>query len=83
MLAKHKTLKTFHLAPEDYIALNGTVQLSGDALFQCIPIIITSDNVDEPEEECFTYSIASPSKVPGLTLFPNETMICIRDYEGK
>ena len=73
----------FHLAPEDYTNLNGTLQMSDNALLQCVPVMITLDNVDEPEEECFTYSIASPSSVPGLTLNPTEAMICITDREGE
>ena len=52
-------------------------------MLQCIPITIILDDVDEPEEECFTYSIASPSSVPGLTLNPTEAMICIMGNEGK
>jgi len=70
------------LAPEDYTAINGTLQMSEDALVQCVPIPISLDNVEEPEEECFTYSILSPSEVAGLTLNPNETTICITDKEG-
>ena len=70
-------------APEDYTSLSGTYQISHNALLQCVPVMITLDDVDEPEEECFTYSIASPSSVPGLTLNPTEAMICITDREGK
>ena len=70
-------------APDDYTALNNTFQLSDEVVLQCVPVMITLDDVDEPAEECFTYSIASPSSVPGLTLNPTEATICVTDREGK
>ena len=74
---------TLYIAPQDYTALNDTFQLSNNATLQCVPVMITLDSVDEPEEECFTYSIASPSSVPGLILNPTEAMICVTDCEGE
>ena len=70
-------------ASTDFTAQNDTYQFSNNALFQCTPIAITSDSVNEPGQECFTFTISSPTSVAGLTLSPSETEICISDSEGK
>ena len=57
--------------------------MSEDALIQCVPIAITSDNVDEPREECFTFTISTVNNIAGLILSPSETAICVSDSEGK
>ena len=57
--------------------------MSEDALIQCVPIAITSDSVDEPGEECFTFTISTVNNIAGLILSPSETAICISDSEGK
>ena len=37
----------------------------------------------EPGQECFTFSISSPTTVGGLQVSPSEAEICISDEEGK
>ena len=69
-------------APDDYTALNDTFQMSDSAWLQCVPISITSDSVEETEQECFTFSISTATSIAGLTLSPSEAEICISDAEG-
>ena len=71
------------LATNDYISLNDNFTLSDDAQIQCVPIEIVSDSVTEPGQECFTFSISSPTTVGGLQVSPSEAEICISDEEGK
>ena len=72
----------FSSASSDFTAQNNTYQFSSNVLLQCIPIGITSDSVDEPGQECFTFSISSQRSIPGLTISPSEAKICISDFEG-
>jgi hypothetical protein len=71
------------LSSSDFTAQNNTYQFSSNVLLQCIPIGITSDSVDEPGQECFTFSISSQRSIPGLTISPSEAQICISDFEVK
>ena len=82
-LHKTKCWYNSHISAEsDYTALNDTFQLSSSALLQCVPIAITSDSVDEPGQECFTFTLSTTSSIDGLTLSPSEAEICISDAEG-
>ena len=64
------------------MALNNSFHIKANTPLQCVPISITSDSVDEADQECFTFSITTSTNVAGLTLSPFESNICISDAEG-
>ena len=70
------------LASDDFMALNNSFHIKAITPLQCVPISITSDSVDETDQECFTFSITTSTNVVGLTLSPFESKICISDAEG-
>ena len=44
----------------------------------CIRVPILSDSIDE-EEECFTVTLTTSTSLPGLTLKPEISTVCIID----
>ena len=77
------TIPITTLASTDYMAQNGTFLLSQFTTSQCITVPIISDTVDEPDQECFIFSISSASSNSQLNIAPNEATICIHDDDGK
>ena len=65
------------------MAQSGTFQLSQSTTSQCIAIPIISDTVDEPDLECFIFSISSATSNTQLNIAPIEATICIHDDDGK
>ena len=80
--AMYSTLN-YYAEPGDYIHQSGSFDITDSASVQCTPVTIISDSVNEPDNDCFTYSIMTVSSVPGLVLSPNMATICISDGESE
>ncbi|CAI8044559.1 hypothetical protein GBAR_LOCUS24698 [Geodia barretti] len=65
-------------APADYIAMNGSFDITDSNSEQCVNISVVSDNTIE-DDECFNYTIVTSSNSIGLTLIPNTATICISE----
>lgn len=72
-----------YAAPGDYTDHSGSFNITDSASVQCIPITIVSDGINEPDQDCFTYSITSVSSISGLTLSPHMATVCISDGESE
>ena len=72
-----------YLAPADYIAINGSFDITDSNREQCVNISVVSGKTIE-DEECFNYTIVTSSNTIGLTLSPNTATICTSEpQEGK
>ncbi|CAI8029843.1 Tyrosine-protein kinase transforming protein RYK, partial [Geodia barretti] len=65
-------------APADYIAINGSFDITDSNSEQCVNISVVSGKTIE-DEECFNYTIVTSSNTIGLTLIPNTATICISE----
>ena len=70
-------------APDDFLELSGTLELTSTATRRCISIHIVDDSVKEADQECFTVSLSKSSGNANFTLSPAVTTACINDMDGE
>ena len=68
-------------APDDYTETTGDFVITDSTTVQCVDIPIVSDDDDELDHECFTFSL-STSDLHSLTVNIPLATICISDDDG-
>ena len=68
-------------APSDYISTTGDFAITDSTTVQCVDVPIVSDDHDELDHECFTFSL-STSDLHSLTVNIPLATICIYDDDG-